>query len=79
MLHKKPGDVALLAPNSGFVGAMGWLHQGLGQTDKESRTPVRSEEQEVGPRWFGQLQESLPCEARAPAGPHSLGHAEWAA
>jgi len=66
-------------PYSGFAGAMGWLHQDPGLTNRRYRTSVRSGEQEVDLALAcGQLQESPPCAARFPAEVHLLGHAEWA-
>jgi hypothetical protein len=82
VLHKTLGGAAPPVPYSGFVGAMGWLHQDPGPTDRRRyRTSVRSgEQEEVGPLLlYGQLQESSPCAGRAPAEAHSLGYAEWAA
>jgi hypothetical protein len=68
-------------PCSGFVGAMGWLHQDPGPTDRRRyRTSVRSGEQEVGPlSVYGQLQGGPPYGVWAPVEAHSLGYAEWAA
>ena len=81
-LHKTLGGAAPPVPYSGFVGAMGWLHQDPGPTNRRRyRTTVRSGEQEVGVGpllLYGQLQVVLPRAAWALVEAHSLGHAEWA-
>lgn len=80
MSHKSLGGAAPPVPYLGFVGAMGWLHQGPGLGDRRYRTSVRSGKQEAGPSSvYGQLQVDLPYGARAPVEAHSLGYAEWAA
>jgi hypothetical protein len=81
VLHKTLGGAAPPVPYSGFVGAMGWLHQDPGPTGRRRyRTSVRSGGPEVGPLLvYDQLQESPPRAAWAPVEAHSLGYAEWAA
>ena len=45
------GACVPLVPYSGFAGAMGWLHQDPGLTNRRYCTSVQSGEQEVGPPW----------------------------
>ena len=54
MSHKLPGDAALVALCSGFVGATERFHQGPEQTGMKRLTSVQNEEQEVGPLLYGQ-------------------------
>ena len=79
MSRKTLDDVARLALYSEFVGAMAWLHQGQGRSNKGYRTSVQSGRQEVGPLLHAQVQESPLYEAQAPGVARSLGRAAGAA